>query len=60
MSAAQGITVVITYGYTYVFLSDEIKHFACLFYLKLYGNIERNMDKARANAQRDAHVLLLT
>ena len=50
MSAAQDITVVTTCGDIDVSLSDEVKQFARLFYLKLHGNFDSNLDKARAHA----------
>ncbi|KAI0215502.1 hypothetical protein LSAT2_032441 [Lamellibrachia satsuma] len=50
MSGAQDITVVTTYGDTDVSFSDEVKQFVRLFYLKLYGNFDSNLDEARAHA----------
>ena len=60
MSAAQDINVVTTYGDIDLFLSDEVKQFARIFYVRLYSNFDSNLDEARANTQRDAYLLLLT
>ena len=50
MYAAQYITALTTYPDTDVSLSDEVKKSVRLFYLKIYGNSEGNLDKARAHA----------
>ena len=50
MSGAQYITVVTTYGDIDVSFSDGVKQFVLLFYLKIYGNFDSNLNEARAHA----------
>ena len=52
MFDAHDITALTMYGDTGVSLSDEMKFLksAHLFYLKLHGNFDGNLDEARAHA----------
>ena len=45
-------SLLTTYGDTVVSLSDEVKKSDRLFYLKLYGNFDGNLNEARAHAFR--------